>query len=235
MRREWLRHHSPNTLDDTETMEAPLKELEKLQKLVSDEPSMGKSKTSAIQDSLNSLLQTLHVQKKRLEAGLATEAELTVLARTVEARKKEIDERQKEIYNSLARYGKALDKRFTTPLPTYEPLFGSKEAQGSLEHVIAMHFLRTGRFSTAETFVQVPVILRYARDPSLKRNSLSLGVWRRFTPRATVTVRGPLSNIGRLAKQGHQACPGVRPPLPLSPHERPLIFPCHNQVGRTQP
>jgi E3 ubiquitin-protein transferase RMND5 len=91
-------------------MEGPLKELERLQKLVSDEPSSGKSKTPAIQDSLNSLLQTLHVQKKRLEAGLAAEAELTMLARTVEARKKEIDERQKEIYNSLARYGKALDK-----------------------------------------------------------------------------------------------------------------------------
>lgn len=105
-----LRHHSRNTLNDTETMEAPLKELERLQKLVSDEPSMGKSKTPAIQDSLNSLLQTLHVQKKRLEAGLAAEAELTMLARTVEARKKEIDERQKEIYNSLVRYGKALDK-----------------------------------------------------------------------------------------------------------------------------
>jgi len=135
-------------------MEAPLKELDRLNKLVSDEPSMGKSKTPAIQDSLNSLLQTLHVQKKRLEAGLATEAELTTLARTVEARKKEIDERQKEIYNSLARYGKTLDKRFTTPLPTYEPLFASKDAQSSLKHVIAMHFLRTGRFSTAETFVQ---------------------------------------------------------------------------------
>ena len=91
-------------------METALKELEKLQKLVSDEPSTGKSKAPAIQESLNSLLQTLHVQKKRLEAGIATEAELTTLARTVEARKKEIDERQKEIYNSLARYGKALDK-----------------------------------------------------------------------------------------------------------------------------
>lgn len=94
----------------TDVMETALKELEKLQKLVSDEPSTGKSKAPAIQESLNSLLQTLHVQKKRLEAGIATEAELTTLARTVEARKKEIDERQKEIYNSLARYGKALDK-----------------------------------------------------------------------------------------------------------------------------
>jgi len=91
-------------------METALKELEKLQKLTSDEQSTSKGKTPAIQESLNSLLQTLHAQKKRLEAGLANEAELTTLARTVEARKKEVDERQKEIYNSLARYGKALDK-----------------------------------------------------------------------------------------------------------------------------
>jgi len=101
---------SPLNATTEGTMEGPLKELERLNKLVSEEPSMGKSKTPAIQDSLNSLLQTLHVQKKRLEAGLATEAELTLLARTVEARKKEIDERQKEVYNSLARYGKTLDK-----------------------------------------------------------------------------------------------------------------------------
>lgn len=71
---------------------------------------MGKSKTPAIHDSLNSLLQSLHAQKKRLEAGIASEAELATLAKTVESRKKEIDERQKEIYNSLARYGKSLDK-----------------------------------------------------------------------------------------------------------------------------
>lgn len=30
-----------------------------------------------------------------------------------------------------------------------------------------MHFLRTGRFSTAETFVQVHVILRNAGYPTL--------------------------------------------------------------------
>lgn len=91
-------------------MDVALKELDKLEKLTSDAPSMGKNKTPAIQDSLNSLLHTLHVQKKRLEAGSASETELATLARTVEARKKEIDERQKEIYNSLARYGKALDR-----------------------------------------------------------------------------------------------------------------------------
>ena len=91
-------------------MDAALKELDKLQQLTSDSPSTGKSKTPAIHDSLNSLLQSLHAQKKRLEAGIASEAEFAALAKTVELRKKEIDERQKEIYNSLARYGKALDK-----------------------------------------------------------------------------------------------------------------------------
>ncbi|KAH9079631.1 CTLH/CRA C-terminal to lish motif domain-containing protein [Lactarius deliciosus] len=135
-------------------MDAALKELDKLQYLTSDSPSTNKTKTPAIQDSLNSLLQTLHAQKRRLEAGIASEAELETLAKTVESRKKEIDDRQKEIYNSLARYGKALDKRFTTPLPTYEPLFASDDGQKALEHVIATHLLRTGRFSTAETFIQ---------------------------------------------------------------------------------
>ncbi len=96
-------------------MDAALKELDKLHHLTSDSPSTSKTKTPAIQDSLNSLLQTLHAQKKRLEAGITSEAELATLAKTVESRKKEIDERQKEIYNSLARYGKALDKVCLTP------------------------------------------------------------------------------------------------------------------------
>lgn len=51
-------------------MDAALKELDKLQQLTSDSPSTGKSKTPAIHDSLNSLLQALHVQKKQLEAWL---------------------------------------------------------------------------------------------------------------------------------------------------------------------
>ena len=46
-------------------------------------------------------------------------------------------------------------QRFTTPLPTYEPLFATEDAEKALEHVIAIHLLRTGRFSTAETFIQV--------------------------------------------------------------------------------
>ncbi|KAI0064615.1 hypothetical protein BV25DRAFT_1881953 [Artomyces pyxidatus] len=135
-------------------MDAALKELIKLEQLTAKSPSANKGKTPAINDSLDSLLQTLYGHKKRLEEGLSSEQELQSLAKTVEVRKKEIDDRQKEVYNSLARYGKALDKRFPTSLPTYDPLFASPEAEVALERVIAMHFLRTGRFSTAETFIE---------------------------------------------------------------------------------
>ncbi|THH13432.1 hypothetical protein EW146_g6787 [Bondarzewia mesenterica] len=133
-------------------MDAALKELDKLDKLTSKSSNKGKS--PAIAESLDSLLQTLSSIKQHLQDGLASEEEIRTLSKTVETRKKEIDERQKEVYNSLARYGKALDKRFTNPLPTYNPLFTSPTAEKALEHVIAMHFLRIGRFSTAETFIE---------------------------------------------------------------------------------
>lgn len=135
-------------------MDGALKELAKLEKLTSRSSSLNKGKSPAINDSLDSLLQTLYGHKKRFEAGLSSEEELQGLAKTVETRKKEVDERQKEVYSSLARYGKALDKRFTNSLPTYDPLFSSEAAEAALERVVAMHFLRTGRFSTAETFIE---------------------------------------------------------------------------------
>lgn len=90
-------------------MEGPLKELTKLQKLVSDSSS-SKGKSPSINDSLDSLLQSLQEVKDRLQHGTATDETLTILSKTVETRKKEVDERQKEVYNALAKIGKALDK-----------------------------------------------------------------------------------------------------------------------------
>jgi len=83
----------------------------------------------------------------------------------VEAKKKEIDERQKEMYSSLSRLGKALDKKFPNPVPTYSNLFSSPESVAALERTIALHFLRTGQFEVAETFlkesaIDIPVELR---------------------------------------------------------------------------
>lgn len=87
-------------------MDAPLKELLKLEKLT--EKAQGK--TPAIENSLDSLLESLREVKDRIHARSVTEDTFVLLAQTVEAKKKEIDEKQKEIYNVIARFGKALDK-----------------------------------------------------------------------------------------------------------------------------
>ena len=49
----------------------------------------------------------------------------------------------------------SVSQKFTNPLPSYEPLFQSPEAKAALERTIAIHFLRTGQFNTAETFINV--------------------------------------------------------------------------------
>lgn len=48
-----------------------------------------------------------------------------------------------------------LPQKFTQPLPTYDPLFTSHAAKEALDRTIALHLLRTGQFSTAETFIEV--------------------------------------------------------------------------------
>lgn len=90
-------------------MDGPFKELAKLEKLTSN-ASSAKGKSPSIADSLDALLYSLQEVKDRIQAGSASGETLVLLAKTVEAKKKEVDERQKEVYNSLTRYGKALDK-----------------------------------------------------------------------------------------------------------------------------
>jgi hypothetical protein len=89
-------------------MESPLKELAKLEKLTAK--SSVKGKTHSIPDLLDSLLQSLDDAKDHIEGGTLLEETLIQLSQTIEARKKEVDERQKEVYSSLSRFGKALDK-----------------------------------------------------------------------------------------------------------------------------
>lgn len=158
-------------------MDAALKELEKLEKLSSNSRS-AKGKAPCIADSLDSLLRSLRETKERVQSGTATEETLSGLSGTVESTKKDIDDRQKEIYNSLARYGKALDKvclkclccvepklltfsitqKFPAPLPSYSKLFSSPDAIAALERTIALHFLRTGQSTIAETFIEVSTL-----------------------------------------------------------------------------
>ncbi|KAH0830525.1 E3 ubiquitin-protein ligase [Lanmaoa asiatica] len=131
-------------------MDGPMKELEKLG---ASTESSAKGKNSSVESSLDSLLQSLYEVKSRIEAGTITQDTFALLSQTIEAKKKEIDEKQKEVYNAIARLGKALDKKFTQSLPTYDPLFTSHAAKEALDRTIALHLLRTGQFSTAETFI----------------------------------------------------------------------------------
>lgn len=131
-------------------MDAALKELAKLEKLA----SAAKGKSPSIPDSLDSLLQFLRDERDRVLAGTATPESIDALSSNVEKIKKDIDERQKEIYNSLSRFGKALDKKFPNSLPTFNPLFTSPKSSAALDRTIALHLLRTGQFNAAETFIE---------------------------------------------------------------------------------
>ncbi|KAK0210699.1 CTLH/CRA C-terminal to lish motif domain-containing protein [Desarmillaria ectypa] len=144
-------------------MEAALKELTKLEKLTGD--SSAKAKSASISDSLDSLLDSLHAARQLCIEGVLSEDARINLSRTVETRKKDIDERQKEIYSSMSRLGKALEKKFTSTLPSYPNLFTSEESVAALERTVVLHFLRTGQFDTAQTLLEesntdIPSVLR---------------------------------------------------------------------------
>ncbi|EIW85231.1 hypothetical protein CONPUDRAFT_48700 [Coniophora puteana RWD-64-598 SS2] len=132
-------------------MDGPLKELAKIEKLADRDAS---GKLPAIQTSLDALLHSLNDAKDRIQANNVSPDTYALLVQSVDARKKDIDDKQKELYNAIAKLGKALDKKFPTALPSYDPLFASDNSRHALEHTIALHFLRTGQFSTAETFIQ---------------------------------------------------------------------------------
>uniref|UniRef100_A0A0W0F9A1 LisH domain-containing protein n=1 Tax=Moniliophthora roreri TaxID=221103 RepID=A0A0W0F9A1_MONRR len=133
-------------------MDGPLKELSKLEKLTANTGTRGK--TPSIADSLDSLLEVLERTKQQVASDGASKETWKFSIDTLDSKKKEIDEKQKEIYSSMSRLGKALDKKFTSPLPSYPDLFASSTAVDALERTIALHFLRTGQFDTAETFLE---------------------------------------------------------------------------------
>lgn len=97
-------------------MDTPLKELARLERLqVFPSLSFHISKTtpkstSSVSETLDSLLNLLQEVKQRVEAGTISAVELQEVARLVEEKKKELDEKQKEIHGSLGKLGKAIDK-----------------------------------------------------------------------------------------------------------------------------
>jgi len=85
-------------------MDAPLKELGKLEKLTSKSSSWGKA------EAVDAIIAALQNVKELAATGEVSEETWKTLCETLEAKKKEVDERQKEVYNSVARLGKAIDK-----------------------------------------------------------------------------------------------------------------------------
>ncbi|EJD53026.1 hypothetical protein AURDEDRAFT_110825 [Auricularia subglabra TFB-10046 SS5] len=116
--------------------------------------SSKKAPTASIASSLDSLLESLREFKQGIEAGATSEEVVAAITRTVEEKKKEIDDRQKEVYNALGKLGKSLDKKFPTALPECEPMFTSPEATAALDRTVASHFIRTGQFAVAATFLE---------------------------------------------------------------------------------
>ena len=53
-------------------------------------------------------------------------------------------------------------QKFATPVPELDPLFTSPEAQAALQRTIALHFLRTGQFDTADVFMKVGGLRMYS-------------------------------------------------------------------------
>lgn len=86
-------------------MDASLKELTRLETLTA---SNGKS--PSVIDSLDSLLASLREAKEEFLVGNYTGERLNQLTQTVESKKKEVEDRQKEVYSVLSRFGKTLDK-----------------------------------------------------------------------------------------------------------------------------
>lgn len=86
-------------------MDASLKELTKLETLTA-----ANGKSPSIIDSLDSLLGSLREAKEEFLAGNCTVEQLNQLTQTIESKKREVEDRQKEVYSALSRLGRTLDR-----------------------------------------------------------------------------------------------------------------------------
>jgi hypothetical protein len=86
-------------------MDASLKELTRLETLTASD-----GKSPSLIDSLDSLLGSLREAKEEFLVGNCTEEQLNQLTQTIESRKKDVEDRQKEVYSVMSRFGRTLDK-----------------------------------------------------------------------------------------------------------------------------
>jgi hypothetical protein len=86
-------------------MDASLKELTRLETLTASD-----GKCPSMIDSLDSLLDSLREAKEEFLVGNCTKEQINQLAQTIESKKRETEERQKEVYSVMYRFGRTLDK-----------------------------------------------------------------------------------------------------------------------------
>ena len=86
-------------------MDASLKELTRLETLTASD-----GKSPSIIDSLDSLLDSLREAKEEFLVGNCTEEQLNQLTQTIESKKREVEDRQRDVYSVMSRFGRTLDK-----------------------------------------------------------------------------------------------------------------------------
>ncbi|PWN18274.1 hypothetical protein BCV69DRAFT_252960 [Microstroma glucosiphilum] len=114
------------------------------------------SSTATVAESLDGLLASLEsIRSSLANPASSPPSAPVVVAETkaaVAASQRAIADRQKEVYNALARLGKAYDKKFTTPIDELASpdLFTSVEATRATEAVIMDQLMRSGQWKAAE-------------------------------------------------------------------------------------
>jgi len=169
-------------------------------------------KWPSISSSIDSLLVDLRDARGKFQTEQEPPQVVALnIRQTVEDRKKAIDERQKEIYNSLNRFAKSLDKRFPSTLPTWEtPLFAQEESERALENVVAAHLLRTGQFEVADTF--------FTETESSRRPELE-GAFKRLHALLSDLKQGDPSSAIKWAAENRHNLEQRNSPLEFSLHK----------------
>ncbi|KIY69989.1 hypothetical protein CYLTODRAFT_442301 [Cylindrobasidium torrendii FP15055 ss-10] len=139
-------NHLTFTHPPSRPMEPLLKELGTLEQAAE---CRGKGKAPSISDSINGLVSFLESVKA---SGVPVNR--SAVLRQLEMKKKDIDDRQKEVYASMSRLGKAIDKKFTVPVPAVPNKFAEDQSVHALEETIVQYLLRTGQFDAAETLAR---------------------------------------------------------------------------------
>eukprot|EP00054_Salpingoeca_dolichothecata_P011345 m.63043 g.63043 ORF g.63043 m.63043 type:complete len:389 (-) comp19420_c0_seq1:45-1211(-) len=119
----------------------------------------GLSTLSALDDLMDTIREyALLVQKEKQlqEAATMEEPPMTFkeFKKQVKAKSAKVSAEHKEIFQPLGKFGKAIDKAFTTNLTKITNPSAFKDKTEHTNSLVAKHLLQEGKFAIAETFVR---------------------------------------------------------------------------------